>query len=117
MLRWPTIIRLKNEYVGAHFLLLMESGIYRTDIRIPAEKVDDAEFVAAAMARGWASIWSDIVNKRIAPEGAQGELDAVDVEITPHYRVSDATDLDTKNLYTRPGKVIKVNGPIIEEPK
>lgn len=38
------------------------------------------------------------------------DLDALDVEIEPHYSGCVIQGLDTKDLYTRPGKFIPVVG-------
>ncbi len=119
MFRWPSITKLPNDVAGFRFIVVMENplySIYREDILIPYKQAGDTEFVARVFARAFASIWKNAAaktpNRGEAAPFKETDLDAVDIEITPHYRVSESANLDMKNLYTRPGRLIGVNGAI-----
>lgn len=110
----------RRPYLSAEYYLGKEWGpgrIFRVDLSIPAGRRNDPEYIAQQFTRAWAHIWRDTVDGKFADEGAAYSeekygLDAVDMEITPHWGISSkAANIDVANLYRRPGRVIKVNGP------
>jgi hypothetical protein len=83
--------------------------IYREDVRIPADKRNDPEYIASAMARAWARIWQMTITRRGAREAA--DFDAADMYFKPHEFYGTGEIKLDPSLKIRPARLIPVNGP------